>query len=309
MEAKGTGRPPRFCSSACRQKAYRQRVATRSVRTGGEDWELHTGDAIGVLRRMDAHSVQTVVTSPPYFNLRDYDGQVGQIGLESSPDEYVATLVRVFRDVARVLSRDGVLWVNIGDTYAGHANAGADRHGGRGHRLGVIAPRVGTTSVAPRKSLLGIPWKLALALQKDGWILRNEIIWHKPNGTPESVSDRLTRRHEHLFMLTRSRSYFFDLDAIRDEKGSSPGDVWRLSTRPSKASHFAMYPIDLPLRCIAAASRTGDIVLDPFSGMATTGCAALELDRRYIGIDLSDRYNQEAAKRLGKIHPRLPIVG
>lgn len=165
---------------------------------------------------------------------------------------------------------------------------------------GILPNRVDTTSVAPRKSLLGIPWRFALAMQADGWIIRNSVIWHKSNGTPESVRDRLTRRHENLLLFTQSPKYFFNLDAIRDERGSSPGDVWKISTRPSKTDHFAMFPRDIPDRCIAASTRPGDTVMDPFSGMATTGVSAVTAHRRYIGIDINDRYNEEAHKRLGE---------
>ncbi|MGP6175468.1 DNA-methyltransferase [Corynebacterium sp. A21] len=250
-----------------------------------------------MLRRIPADSVQSVVTSPPYYNLRDY-GHPEQLGNEETPDAYVSELVHVFRAVKRPLRDDGVLWVNLADTYAGHADNRNVTHGGRGHATGILPGRVNTTSAAPRKSLLGIPWRFALAMQEDGWIIRNSIIWHKPNGTPESVKDRLTRRHENLLMFTQSQSYRFDLDPIRDERGSSPGDVWKLSTRPSKADHFAMYPRELPERCISASTVRGDTVLDPFSGLATTGLAALGLDRRYIGVDVEDSYNAQAQDRL-----------
>lgn len=294
-----TGRPSTFCSSACRQKAYRRRKAGEKIRVG-DAWTLHTGDARRIVRRLDAGSVQTVVTSPPYFNLRDY-GADGQIGAEDSVDEYIAALIGVFRVIAGVLAPEGTVWVNLGDTYAGRADGSTITHGGRGHVVGILPHRVRTTDVAPRKSLLGIPWRFALAMQAEGWIIRNEVIWHKPNGTPESVKDRLTRRHETLFLFTRSPRAFFDLDAIRDERGSSPGDVWKISTRPSKSGHFAMFPRDVPDRCISATSKVGDLVLDPFSGMATTGVSALALGRRYAGIDVNDSYNAAAHERLCEV--------
>lgn len=336
--AAGRGRPRRFCSDACRQRAYRQRARPTwpSATFEGAGWRLYAGRAHRVLASLPAESVQTVVTSPPYYNLRDYDGAEGQLGREGTVDGYVDELVEILEQSARVLRRDGTLWLNISDTYAGFASGGAsvDRHGGRGHRPGVVAARVRSTDVARRKSLLMVPSRVVIALQSRGWIVRSDIIWDKPNAMPESVTDRPARRHEHLFLLTRSPRYKFDLDAIREQRlrerppqqpskyaaqglsryagnaasmmttgqyvsaGKNPGDVWRMSTRPSKTSHFAMFPIDLPRRCIAASTSPGDRVLDPFSGSATTGRAALEMGREYVGIDLVHRYLEESTSRL-----------
>ncbi len=184
----------------------------------GEGWALYVGHARQVLEVLPESSVQTIVTSPPYFNLRDYRGNPDQIGLEPTPSAYVEALVDVFRGAARVLRPDGTLWLNIGDTYSSRANQGrsADRHTGRGHRTGVTAARTNTVSTAPMKSLLLIPSRLALALQEDGWVVRNDVIWHKTKAMPHSVTDRLSNRYEHLLLLTRSQRYYFDLDAIKE---------------------------------------------------------------------------------------------
>lgn len=196
---------------------------------------LYHGDAATVLATLPDGSADCIVTSPPYLGLRDY-GVAGQIGAESSPAEYVAALVAVFREARRVLVDDGTLWLNLGDSYDS------------------------------AKNLLGIPWRVAFALQDDGWILRNDIIWHKSNAMPESVTDRLSNRHEHLFMLSKSQRYWFDLDPIREP------------------------PPALAERCVRAGCKPGGTVLDPFSGSGTTGLAAARHGRRYVGIDLNREY-------------------
>jgi len=300
------------------------------------------GDAAGVLARLPAASVATVVTSPPYYGLRDYDGVPDQLGHEPTPGEYVSALAAVFDELARVLRPDGAVWVNLGDTYSGRADRATKQHAGRGHRPGISGrQRVNTTAAAPYKSLLLMPARVALALQGRGWIVRNDVVWHKPNAMPSPVTDRLSTRYEHLFLLTRRPAYYFDLDAIRvqasgqkagnrdrttyaravgtaaaarrfgDDPASTlgdkefhtrnPGDVWSIATRRRPGvEHFAMYPVDIPLRCIAATSRPGDLVLDPFSGTGTTGRAALQLRRRYVGIDLHPKYHDYAVKALAR---------
>lgn len=291
---------------------------------------LHCGDALAVLREMPSESVNCVMTSPPYFGLRDY-GIDGQYGHEPTPQGFAETLREMFREVRRVLAKDGTVWLNLGDSYAGSASGyreGSARADGQvrgdGHSR---RNRNGTPACGlPTKNLIGIPWRAALALQDDGWILRNDIIWHKPNAMPHSVKDRLTNRYEHVFLLTRSKKYHFDLDAIREPllypeasgtgikfggkkaagygnisysgkeyvtdpgKGKNPGDVWSITTKPFPEAHFATYPPDLARRCIAAGCPEGGTVLDPFSGAGTTGMAALEQDKKYIGIDLNPEY-------------------
>lgn len=316
---------------------------------------LLLGDALDVVRALPTGSVDCVVTSPPYYGLRDY-GAEGQYGLEASPDEYVERMRRLFAEARRVLADDGTLWLNLGDSYAAEP-PGASEHGMRSSTLdgkNAAAPLRESTRTAgvdrskflPRKNLLGIPWRTAFALQRDGWILRNEIIWHKPNAMPESVRDRLGNRHEHLFMFSKSPRYWFDLDSIREShhspraqlkagtgqggqsragkatgieigsrsggepatdhtssshpKGRNPGDVWSINTRPYPAAHFAVFPTDLPSRCIKAGCKPGGVVLDPFSGSGTTGAAARQLDRRYIGIDLNPTYHDLAKQRFAQ---------
>lgn len=298
---------------------------------------LLVGDAAETLRTLPEGSVDCVVTSPPYYGLRDYLGNPGQIGLEDTPAEYVARLVDVFRGVWRVLADDGTVWLNLGDSYStgsgGQSNLAAlgRRLGtGGGHSADAAKQRRAATRSVPPKSLLGIPWRTALALQDTGWTLRNAIVWHKPNAMPESVTDRLSTRHELLFLLTKSRRYWFDLDAIREphaestiaaahrarkpyeapgqrpntksrpagEKGANPGDVWSINTRPLTDAHFAAYPVELPRRCIAAGCKPGGVVLDPFSGAGTTALAAQQLGRRAIGIDINREYHEIALRRM-----------
>jgi len=299
---------------------------------------LHHGDTLDVLRTMPDESVHCVVTSPPYYGLRDYDGQPGQYGLEATPAAYVERMRAVFAEVRRVLRADGTLWLNLGDSYAaaeGQGNRGpsvALEGGGRPSfrrdSANVAAPRRTAVGLPP-KNLLGMPWRVAFALQDDGWTLRNEVVWHKPNSMPESVTDRLSTRHEKLFLFSRSRRYEFDLDAIREPQqslgerhegrsgyrdehpskgrintrtlnplGGNPGDLWSIPTSPYPGAHFAVFPPELPRRCILAGCPEGGTVLDPFSGAATTGLVAEQTGRRYIGIDLSENYLRESLDRL-----------
>ena len=267
---------------------------------------LLLGDAHDVLAGLPDESVDCIVTSPPYYGLRDY-GTPGQYGLEETPTGYAETMRRVFAEARRVLSEEGTLWLNLGDSYSVRwsSERGAGRRGLNGDdddrgRSGAI------THGVPEKNLLGVPWRVAFALQDDGWILRNEIIWSKPNAMPEPVRDRLSTRHEHLFLFSKSRRYHFDLNAIRghganrESKGRNPGDVWSIATRPYPQAHFAVFPIDLPLRCIKAGCKPGGTVLDPFSGSGTTGAAARQLGRKYVGIDLNPTYHDLAKDRFAQ---------
>lgn len=325
---------------------------------------LWHGQALDVLRTLPDASVNCCVTSPPYFGLRDY-GVDGQIGAEASPTEFVAALVAVFAEVRRVLADDGTLWLNLGDSYSTYAgNRGASTGISKGRDPWQDAPQgAGLSGDRPAKNLLGIPWRTAFALQDDGWILRNDIIWAKPNGMPESVTDRLSTKHEHLFLFAKSRRYWFDLSPIREPlihpdasdgsrvfggvnkadglqtvsaarrtgstygkvsrrdsfargtkealapgqnvtqhredrpdvvagtpDGRNPGDVWTIPTQPFSEAHFAVFPLEIPRRAIAAGCKPGGTVLDPFSGSGTTGKAAAELGRRCVLIDLNADY-------------------
>jgi len=303
-------------------------------------WQMLLGDCIASMRSLPDGCVQTCITSPPYYGLRDY-GHDGQIGLEESPAAYVERLVAVFREVRRVLRDDGTLWLNLGDSYAGsttngEARPGADPRGvdGRAQRnrngLGAVV------GVKP-KDLLGIPWVVAFALRDDGWFLRSEIIWAKPNPMPESVTDRPTKAHEQVFLLAKNARYFYDADAIREphsdvsvarvERGRSddhkwadggPGNqtlarditgalhesgrnkrtVWTVATQPFAGAHFAVFPPKLIEPMVLAGSAEGDTVLDPFAGSGTTGMVALRHGRSFIGCELNPEYVEIARRRI-----------
>ncbi|WP_062215282.1 site-specific DNA-methyltransferase [Streptomyces sp. NBRC 109706] len=357
---------------------------------------LYTGDAVDVLAQLRDGSADCVVTSPPYWGLRDYGTGTWtggdpacphvlggsprvcrrcgaarhdqQCGLEPTLNDYIDNLRRVFAQLHRVLSDTGTLWLNLADSYSTTppgrtaepmgTSTLTSRASARRLRDSVRHAAVDRTGELPQKNLHGLPWRVAFALQRDGWILRNAVVWHKPNAMPQSVTDRLSCRYELLFLLVKQRHYFFDLDAIREPlaraeaqgvdagrrahaghsarrrssareaakytdtgsfierpgaglrptgrkhtsvhpRGKNPGDVWTLPTRPLKAAHFAAFPVDIPLRCIAAGCPEDGVVLDPFSGSGTTGLAARQLRRSYVGIDLRDDFHAIALDRLG----------
>ncbi|KAA9159458.1 site-specific DNA-methyltransferase [Amycolatopsis acidicola] len=360
--------------------------STSTVHYRDDAITLYTGDATTTLSSLPARSVDCVVTSPPYWGLRDYgtgtwvggipgcehlaaagrDGKApqrcrrcgarredDQHGLEATPQDYVDRLRGVFAQLHRVLADTGTVWLNLGDSYSaglpGHtstpmrASTLAGRTAALPLRESVRRAAVSRTRALPPKNLIGMPWRVAFALQGDGWILRNAIVWHKPNAMPESVRDRLSNRYEMLFLLTKQQQYYFNLDPIREptgesanshrrrqggdgkyhdtsafagkahgdamlptgsrhsashSRGKNPGDVWSIATRPLREAHFAAFPVDIPLRCIAAGSPPGGIVLDPFSGAATTGLAAHQLGRAYIGIDLNTAFHDIGLRRL-----------
>ncbi|GAA4201586.1 DNA-methyltransferase [Actinocatenispora rupis] len=264
------------------------------------DTTLYVGDARQILAALpDAH-VQAVVTSPPYWGLRHYQAGPGEYGHEPTIDDYIHQLRSVFAEAARVLAPGGTCWLNLGDTYGGSWGnyIAPGHHTRRSHQPSIRHQRYGTHrppgSRHTYKSLAGVPWRTALALADDGWILRNAIIWHRPNATPTSAADRLHNRHETLFLLTRDRHYTFDRDALRTLAGpESAGDVWRIPIRPSRSGHPAEASRELCDRIIAAATRPGEVVCDPFSGAGTTGHAALAAGRRYLGIDLNPDYHHQ----------------
>lgn len=293
------------------------------------------GDCREALREMPDESVHCCVTSPPYFGLRDY-GHVGQLGLEPTPEEYITGMVEVFREVRRVLRNDGTLWLNIADSYARNASKGGSGVGGKNHKyLGDSYARA-CSDVPPglkEKDLIGIPWMLAFALRADGWFLRQDIIWHKPNPMPESVTDRCTKAHEYIFLLSKSPKYYFDNKGIKEpavsargsgnkerkqrpnspeshtgnQAGSIPWNgtdarnrrsVWTVTTKPFKGAHFATFPPDLIEPCILAGAPAGGIVLDPFFGAGTTGLVAQRLGRNWIGCELNEEYATMAMERI-----------
>jgi DNA modification methylase len=325
---------------------------------------IHVGDCLTSLRAMPDQSVQTCVTSPPYFGLRDY-GVDGQIGLDATPDAFVARLVEVFREVRRVLRDDGTLWLNLGDSYNSiggvHAGRNDNQNGvgaskrmwregaaradgsvrsdgmSRRNRDGTHAP-----GLKP-KDLIGIPWRVAFALQADVWYLRQDIIWHKPNPMPESVKDRCTKAHEYLFLLSKSPRYYFDADAIKEpvadtsaarlaqpnlkrQAGSArvPGktngtmkavgngktrnrrSVWTVTTKPFKGAHFATFPPDLIEPCILAGCPVGGVVLDPFGGSGTTAGVALKNGRKAVLCELNPEYAAMMPARIAAIAGETP---
>lgn len=255
---------------------------------------LWHGDCIDVMRTLPDASAQCAVTSPPYFGLRDY-GVPGQIGAEASPDEYVQALRAVFDEVRRLVATDGTLWLNLGDSYySGRGNPGPNaadskQPARRGWTRSLDRPG---QSWAKPKSLLGMPWRVALALQDDGWTLRNAIVWHKTNAMPDPTRDRFAGQYEHVFLLSKSRRYYCTPVAR--------GDVWSIPTRPYRGAHCAVMPPELARRCILSGSRLGDTVLDPFSGAGTTALVALDNDRRAVGIEMSADYLALTADRLAK---------
>lgn len=298
--------------------------------------QIINADALDGLRSLPEGMCDMCVTSPPYYGLRDY-GVDGQIGLEDTPNQYIQRLVEVFREVRRVLRDDGTLWVNIGDSYSG---SGKGAWNNKDAQKEVFVPDSASAVTklkgdVPPKNLMGIPWRIAFALQDDGWYLRQDIIWHKPNPMPESVTDRCTKAHEYIFLLSKQPQYYYDHESIMEATvypvGSRPekkrGDfkgkyhahedckyisdsfrairdkrnkrsVWTVPTKSFKEAHFAVYPPDLIRPAIIAGSRLGGIVLDPFGGSGTTGVVAQNEGRGYVLIEISKEYAQMAAQRI-----------
>ena len=306
-------------------------------------------DCREALRAMPDQSVHCCVTSPPYFGLRDY-GHAEQIGLEPTPDEFVAAMVAVFRDVRRVLRDDGTLWLNLGDSYASTTGVKTSHPQQSRNGRGVCGPRDLHPSAARAnasgfkdyaglkpKDLIGIPWRVAFALQADGWYLRQDIIWHKPNPMPESVKDRCTKAHEYIFMLSKSPRYYYDADAVKEpsvqdprffgnggakdtrgEQGYSSASgaqrdnsggygttgnrnrrsVWTVSTKPFSGAHFATFPPSLIEPCILAGCHEGGTVLDPFGGAGTTGLVAARHGRNAVLCELNPEYAAMARARI-----------
>jgi len=339
---------------------------------------LH-GHVLHKLKEIPDNYVQTAITSPPYWGLRDYGtgtwvggtpncshkrdnkhsencstgqkklaGAIGdviykavcnrcgakridqQLGLEETPELYIENLVEVFREIKRVLRKDGTVFLNIGDTYNGHKQGNTETTKNQNVVTNSFTKPF-VKGLKP-KDLCMIPARLAIALQQDGWYLRQDIIWHKPNPMPESVTDRCTKAHEYIFLLTKSAKYYYDADAIREEarewnsskgfnkdgqsarnienrigyrddkfqSGRNKRSVWTINTKPYKEAHFAVFPPKIPELCIKAGSKVGDIVLDPFFGSGTTGWVAERLGRRWIGIELNEDYIKIAKKRFAQ---------
>ena len=254
---------------------------------------------------MDAFidKAQMCVTSPPYYGLRNYGDEENQIGLEESPEEYIQNLVEVFRKVRDNLTDDGTLWLNIGDSYynyrpgKGQALSKQTVSNTRQDLPDKCARRGNKLKGLKEKDLIGIPWMLAFALRADGWYLRQDIIWNKPNPMPESVRDRCTTSHEYIFLLSKSQNYYFDVDAIK-EPTRRKRSVWTVNNKPYRGAHFAVFPPDLIEPCIRAGSKEGDIVLDPFMGSGTTAMVAKSLKRYYMGCELHEDYGNLMQERV-----------
>ena len=260
------------------------------------------GDCRETLSQID-EKVRMCVTSPPYYGLRNYGDESNQIGQEDTPEEYIQNLVNIFRSVRNCLSDDGTLWVNIGDSYYNYRP-------GKGQALvqqtvatnkqdlpDKCARRGNKLEGLKEKDLIGIPWMLAFALRADGWYLRQDIIWNKPNPMPESVRDRCTKSHEYIFLLSKNQNYYFDVDVIK-EPTRRKRSVWNINKKPYKGSHFAVFPPELITPCILAGSEKNDIVLDPFMGSGTTAMVARDLGRHYIGCELHEEYNDLIQQRV-----------
>lgn len=312
---------------------------------------IFIGDVRQRLQEIDDNSVQSCVTSPPYWGLRDY-GNDSQIGLEQTPEAYVSEMVAVFREVRRVLADNGTLWLNIGDSYASYRDGKATPDTTRGDSTGTLVPKGSAANRTAgafagtnikHKDLVGIPWRLAFALQADGWWLRQDIIWHKPNPMPESVTDRCTKAHEYLFLLTKNDRYYFDNEAIAEpaihaghtvkayktgknisgqpRRDTATGQhdvevgetrnrrsVWTINTKPFRQAHFAVMPEALAQPCILAGSKTDDLILDPFTGAGTTAVVALRNNRNFIGIELNPEYVTIAQQRINDDQPLFNTV-
>jgi len=258
---------------------------------------LCLGDSNKVLSCLPDASVQCVVTSPPYWGLRDYHID-GQLGLEESVYKYIEDLADVFDHVKRVLKNDGTLWLNIGDSYTSGGRKW--RAPDEKNKARAMSMRPDTPEGLKPKELIGVPWRLALALQERGWYLRSDIIWEKPNCQPESVKDRPTKCHEHIFLFSKSESYHYNIDAIKGPNGRRVRDVWSVNTKACRetSGHFAVYPVELIQPCILFGSSENDTVLDPFMGSGTTALAASSLNRKFIGIELNPQYFQMSIDRL-----------
>lgn len=291
---------------------------------------IYNEDCLTGLKNLPDECINTCITSPPYLGLRDYEVDE-QLGLESTPDEFIQKLVSIFSEVKRVLKKDGTLWINIGDTYCGTGSKYDyvdPKYKGRNAQSKAINNKIdGIKS----KDLVGIPWMLAFALRADGWYLRQDIIWSKPNPMPESVKDRCTKSHEYIFLLSKSKKYHYDCEAIKEKTltqdnvvrdrdstklNNTPGrtrmeglkvnnyekrnkrSVWTVSTRPYGGAHFATFPERLIIDCIKAGCPDDGVVLDPFMGAGTTALVSRKLHRNYIGFELNEEYIQIANKRL-----------
>jgi len=262
---------------------------------------LH-GDTREIIKTLPDETFQCAVTSPPYWGVRDY-GIEGQIGAEPNLDDYIADLLKIFSEVRRILKPDGTFWLNIGNTYTSGGRKWRQKDSkNKGRAMSYRPP---TPKGLKKKDLIGVAWMLAMACQQDGWYLRNDIIWSKPNCQPESVRDRFTIAHEYLFMFSKSERYFFDQNAVKEtttdgKNKKNKRTVWQINTEPFPEAHFAVFPKKLVYPCILAGSKENDLIFDPFYGAGTVGVVSKELDRRCVGIELNNDYLDIAEKRTSR---------
>jgi DNA modification methylase len=296
---------------------------------------IYQGDARQVLDMLAPESVDACITSPPYYGLRCY-GHDAQIGREDTPEAYVAALVETFRLVRRALKPRGTLWVNLGDSYANQPGGGQGKTGLRASRTFTATIKTKKGPGLKRKDLIGIPWMLAFALRADGWWLRTDIIWHKPNPMPESVKDRPTRAHEYVFLLSKSKHYHYDADAVAEDTVTQRGkpmgpvhgasgrrdagrrwenvdkrnrrSVWTLTPAQFAGAHFAVMPVELAELCVLAGCPPGGRVLDPFAGTGTTAIAAGRHGRDFVGVELNPEYAAMAHDRIARELQRAPVL-
>lgn len=297
-----TSAPP--TSALFAPEPYRRLTDSSRQLTEISESLLICGDARRALSLLPSGSVQTVVTSPPYWSLRDYQVD-DQIGRDDTLRSYIDSIVEAFDELRRVLRRDGTVWLNVGDSYTS---------GNRRYRAPDRKNRARAMSVRPRtpeglkpKDLIGVPWRLALALQDAGWWIRSEVIWHKPNAHPESVRDRPTKAHETVFLLSKEQDYYYDTNAVVGPNNRRLRTVWEIPTEPVKRTngevddHPAMMPLTLARRCVSITSTPDDVVLDPYAGSGTTLLAAECLRRRWVGIELNPAFSDLIERRiLGK---------
>jgi len=272
----------------------------KSVLEISGNYEIVLGDCLTELQKFENEQFQCCITSPPYWGLRDYEMD-GQIGAEPKLGDYINNMVKVFREIKRVLRNDGTLWLNIGDAYTSGGRTWRDTD--KKNPARAMSYRPATPDGLKPKDLIGLPWRLAFALQADGWHLRSDIIWYKPNCQPESVKDRPTQSHEYIFLLTKEEKYYYDNEAIKEKtkdglSKKNKRTVWSVHTEPFKDAHFAVFPPSLIVPCILAGSKIDSWVVDPFLGSGTVGEVCQKLNRKFVGFELNPSYAKIAQKRV-----------
>lgn len=300
VRSKRRGRLPVLARETSLGYEYLEVPVSETIQTR-LDSKILIGDAREILKNMPPDFYRCCVTSPPYWGLRDY-GVPGQIGAEESLGDYIEHLVAVFRELRRVLTSDGTLWLNIGDSYTSGNRRWRDAD--KKNPARAMSYRPPTPDGLKPKDLIGVPWRLALKLQEDGWYLRSDIIWYKPNCQPESVKDRPTRSHEYVFLFSKSEKYYYDSEAVKEvaalyNGGRNRRTVWSINTEPFSGAHFATFPKALVKPCLLAGTKKEDHVIDPFFGSGTVGEVCLELQRHFTGIELKKGYAEMACRRLG----------